>query len=244
MAGRITNADDIKKLGTILSVWAHPDDETFLAAGIMATAIKNGQQVICVTATKGEAGSQNEAKWPSATLAEVRAKEMAAALQVVGIKQHHWLGYHDGECEQVSDSVAVRKLKKIIEKYQPDSILTFGPEGWTGHTDHATVSRWVDAAVSEIDTSPAIFHFIGTPEHFEKYLKPADKKLNIFFNIDKPPIISPEECDIYFELPPSVRKLKREALASMPSQTEVLLNLFEPKFLDEAFAVESYIKAN
>jgi len=32
--------NDIKMLGTILSVWAHPDDETFSCAGIMAQAIK------------------------------------------------------------------------------------------------------------------------------------------------------------------------------------------------------------
>ncbi len=242
MAGRIASADDIKQLGTILSVWAHPDDESFLAAGIMATAVKNGQTVVCVTATKGEAGSQNEEKWPSSTLGDVRAKEMAAALEVLGIKHHHWLGYRDGACEQVSEADAISKLRNLIERYEPDSILTFGPEGWTGHTDHATVSRWVDDAIQDLSVSPSVFHFIGTPEVYEKYLKPADEKLNIFFNIDQPPIVQPEECDICFNLPASACQLKRKALTAMPSQTEVLLKLFDQKFLDEAFSIESYIK--
>ncbi len=44
---QIHNFEDIKKLGTILSVWAHPDDETFTCGGILATAVKNGQQVVC-----------------------------------------------------------------------------------------------------------------------------------------------------------------------------------------------------
>ncbi len=244
MAGRITSPQDIKQLGTILSVWAHPDDESFLAAGIMAAAIQNGQTVVCVTATKGEAGSQDEKKWPSATLAEVRTKEMIASLKILGIKHHHWLGYRDGVCEQASEIEAVRKLRKLIDKYKPDSILTFGPEGWTGHTDHASVSRWVSLATQNLNPLPAVYHYIGTPEHFNRYLKPADEKLNIFFNIDRPPIIEPDTCDIFFNLPPGVCRTKREALAAMPSQTEVLLKIFDQKFLDEAFAVESYARAN
>src|ERR671922_141060 len=38
-------------LGTILGVWAHPDDEAYLSAGLMARAVRNGSRVVCVTAT-------------------------------------------------------------------------------------------------------------------------------------------------------------------------------------------------
>ena len=34
---------DAHALGTILSVWAHPDDETYLAGGIMAAAADAGR---------------------------------------------------------------------------------------------------------------------------------------------------------------------------------------------------------
>ncbi len=242
MAGRITTADDIKQLGTIMSIWAHPDDESFLAAGIMAAAVKNGQKVVCVTATKGEAGSQDEQKWPSATLGDVRAKEMAAAQKIIGIKHHHWLEFRDGMCEQASEKEAVAKLKKLIERYQPDSILTFGPDGLTGHTDHATVSIWVTKANQYLDPKPKVYHAVNTPEQYE-CIKPADEKLNIYFNIDKPPIVSRSKCDICFDLSSAQRTVKRKALAAMPSQTEVLLKLFDQKFLDESFASESYISA-
>ena len=30
------------ELGTILGVWAHPDDETYLSAGLMADAVDHG----------------------------------------------------------------------------------------------------------------------------------------------------------------------------------------------------------
>ena len=47
---------DIRELGTIVSVWAHPDDEAYLCGGIMATATAAGSRVVCVTATRGELG--------------------------------------------------------------------------------------------------------------------------------------------------------------------------------------------
>ena len=52
----------MKDLGTILGVWAHPDDEGYLSAGIMAQAMRNGQRVVCVTATRGEAADPEQ--WP------------------------------------------------------------------------------------------------------------------------------------------------------------------------------------
>ncbi len=102
----ICTPSDIKKLGTIMSVGAHPDDETFMAAGIMATAVRNGQPVICVTATRGEAGSQDPVKWPTQTLGEVRTKELAAALGIIGAPKHYWLDYPDGGCQNVPDKKA------------------------------------------------------------------------------------------------------------------------------------------
>jgi LmbE family N-acetylglucosaminyl deacetylase len=34
--------DSTGELGTILGVWAHPDDEAYLSAGLMATASRPG----------------------------------------------------------------------------------------------------------------------------------------------------------------------------------------------------------
>jgi len=63
---------DTAALGTILGIWAHPDDDIFLSAGLMATAVRNGQRVVDVTATRGEGGSMDEDRWPPETMGEVR----------------------------------------------------------------------------------------------------------------------------------------------------------------------------
>ena len=63
---------EVADLGTILSVWAHPDDETFLAAGHMAATADAGARVVCVSATAGERGTDDPGRWPPDRLAQVR----------------------------------------------------------------------------------------------------------------------------------------------------------------------------
>ncbi len=36
-----------RPLGTILSIWAHPDDETYLAGGLMAAAVATAASGSC-----------------------------------------------------------------------------------------------------------------------------------------------------------------------------------------------------
>ncbi|HSX45243.1 MAG TPA: PIG-L family deacetylase [Candidatus Saccharimonadales bacterium] len=238
---RITSPDDIKQLGTIMSVWAHPDDESFTSAGIMATAVKNGQQVVCITATKGEAGVQDESRWPAAKLGEIRAKEMQAALKKIGITDHYWLNYQDGLCNCVQTREAVAKIKDLIEKYQPDSILTFGPDGITGHTDHQTVSKWVDLATEGKDIK--VYHTIEEEDHYQKYMIEADKKFDIYFNIDKPPTRKAKDCDIAYDLPERVIDQKYQALKAMPSQTEAMIKNTPDDMLKSMLCLECFVKA-
>ena len=70
---------------TMLSIWAHPDDETFLAAGIMAAAVDRGDRVVCVSATAGERGTPDPEAWPPARLGALRRREAAAAMAVLGV---------------------------------------------------------------------------------------------------------------------------------------------------------------
>ena len=133
-------------LGTILSVWAHPDDETYLCGALMARAVRNGSRVVCVTATRGELGSPDEQRWPSGKpLADVRTKELEAALAVLGVTEHHWLDYPDGGCAAVDQDEAIGRVAELMAEVRPDTVLTFGPDGMTGHDDHISVSPMDDA---------------------------------------------------------------------------------------------------
>lgn len=218
----ITSPGDLKKLGTILGVWAHPDDEIFSISGIMAAAVQNGQEVICITATRGEKGVQDETRWPAAELAEIRQQELYDAYKLIGIHHHHWLDYKDGECNQVNETEAAGRVAELIKLYQPDTIMTFGPDGLTGHPDHQAVSRWADLAKALSGSQAAVYHIVQTPEQYQAMTE-TDKQLNVFFNTDKPPLQQTENCDICFSLDADLLAIKRNALAAMHSQTEQLL---------------------
>jgi LmbE family N-acetylglucosaminyl deacetylase len=237
---QITSVNDIAALGTILSVWAHPDDETFTCAGIMAAAIQNGQRVVCVTATKGELGVQDENRWPASRLGEIRAQELAKALEILGVTEHHWLGYIDGSCENVPLEEVVPRLADIIKQSAPDTILTFGPEGMTGHPDHQAVSRWVGEAVKLSGQPIKIYHAKQLQETYDKYLKEVDKRVNIFYNIDKPPLVSAAGCDICFCLEKELCITKCQALKAMPSQTEGMLSGMSDEEQIATFAYETF----
>ena len=89
---------DAARLGTVLGIWAHPDDEAFLSAGLMAAARDAGQRVVCVTATLGEHGTSDPGSWPPNRMARVRERELQASLAALGVTEHHLLGLTDGTC--------------------------------------------------------------------------------------------------------------------------------------------------
>jgi len=241
---RITTPRDVKKLGTILGVWAHPDDESFLAGGLLAAAVENGQTVACVTATKGEEGSHDAQRWPPEKIAAARVKELEDSLKILGIKQHHWLGYRDGWCKEEDAKKACTQLLELAVRCQPDTILTFGPDGWTGHTDHTAVSAWVDELVKHLPKRPAVFHAVVEKQNYHDYLQPADKVLNIFYNIDEPPVFVAKDCDIYFVVPKLLMEKKCAALKAQTSQTESLFANFDDAFINNAFGLEVFVSAD
>jgi len=105
---------DIRELGTILSIWAHPDDEAYLCGGIMAKAAAAGSRVVCVTASRGELGVTDPTRWPPEQLAAIREAELAACLSILGVREHRWLGDPDGGCSDVDLDRAADQIVEII----------------------------------------------------------------------------------------------------------------------------------
>src|SRR5262249_22585374 len=113
---------------------------------IMALAAARGQRVVCVTATKGEAGSPDPERWSAQQMAEIRERELSEGLAILGIEEHHWLGYVDGTCHEVALDEGAARVAEIFEAVRRDAVLTSGPDGYTGHDDHRAISAWVTEA--------------------------------------------------------------------------------------------------
>lgn len=229
-------------LGTILGVWAHPDDEAFLSSGLMAHAVRKGDRVACVTATRGELGSWDEERWPSETMGEVRQAELEESLAILGVTEHHWLDYPDGGCAEVPPEEAVVRVAAIVEDVQPESVLTFGPEGMTGHPDHEAVSAWATEGFRRAAGPGArLFYATKTPEYVER-LVPMLGGPEVFAP-GTPPVTPREELGIDFVLPEDVLDVKMEALAAHRSQVEGLLAVFGQELFREDASAEWFVLA-
>src|SRR5689334_19789828 len=75
-------------LGTVLGVWAHPDDEAYLSAGTMGALRDAGHRVVVATATFGENGTPDPERFPPAELARIRRDELQVSLELIGVHDH------------------------------------------------------------------------------------------------------------------------------------------------------------
>ncbi len=235
--------EEIAKLGTIVAIWAHPDDESWCAGGILAAAIDNGQRVVCITATKGEAGEQHDLSKIGKPVSVLREHELQRALDVLGIQEHIWLDYFDGECDKVNDTEAVNKMLPALQAVNPNTILTFGPDGLTGHPDHQAVSRWTDLAVqrAKLDAAPQVFHKVESEEYYHALGEKIGKQFNIYFMTDQPPLVPEAKIDLAFHLPDNLIKRKLEALEVQSSQMKHIFELLTPDELRQMVDFEGFM---
>jgi N-acetyl-1-D-myo-inositol-2-amino-2-deoxy-alpha-D-glucopyranoside deacetylase len=137
---------------TLMTVHAHPDDETIGTGGTMAKAIAEGKRVVLITCTRGEMGEIVVADLDTPDnhrrLGELRASELERAMGRLGVTEWHNLGYHDSDMLgrpgnldprsfwQADLDEAARRLVWFIRRLQPDVVTTYNDFGGYGHPDH------------------------------------------------------------------------------------------------------------
>ncbi len=129
-------------------VFAHPDDETFTVAGILAAERERGTHVALFCATDGDAGKTSGIPVSSpAELGRLRRMELHAAANVLGITEVVSAGHPDGALAGVDPDLLVGEIVRFLRETRPTVVITFGPEGApTGHRDHRAINRAATAA--------------------------------------------------------------------------------------------------
>ncbi|GAA4684662.1 hypothetical protein GCM10023215_19430 [Pseudonocardia yuanmonensis] len=238
----ITTSDRVAELGTILGIWAHPDDEAYLSGGLMALARDNGQRVVCVTATRGERGTADPERWPPDRLAEERADELAHCLGILGVREHRFLNYGDGECAAADEIVAIARLAEIVAEVRPDTVLTFGPDGITGHSDHRAVSAWAGAAVELGAPQHTRLLHAAVPERHAREWAGLDAELGVY-EPGYPQVVTQDRLSIDLALPAAVAARKVRALAAQTTQTAGLIEALGRERYTAWVSEESYLEA-
>lgn len=131
----------------VLAVFAHPDDETLCAGGTLAKYASAGCEVRVVSLTKGGAGQIRDAGAATrATLTAAREREFHAAGKHLGLTETRCLDYPDGELADIDHQALVELASGMLDEFDPDVVITFGPDGFSGHPDHVAVGAAVTAA--------------------------------------------------------------------------------------------------
>lgn len=137
----------------ILLIFAHPDDESFLAAGLARRCADRGGAVSLVTATRGEAGRVGDPPLcRREDLPALRERELRAAAGILGIAEVHLLDYRDQHLAEAPAADVRTALVERIRRFRPHLLVTFDPQGMNGHADHVAIGRFaLDAAAAAAD---------------------------------------------------------------------------------------------
>lgn len=156
-----------------MAVHAHPDDESSKGGATLAHYADHGVEVTVVTCTGGERGDVLNPLLDTpdirATLPEVRRREMAAAAEVLGVRQR-FLGFTDsglpGPGEPLPDgcfavqevTTAAERLVEVIRSVRPHVLITYDSSGGYPHPDHLQTHR---VAVEAFDAAGDPARFVG-----------------------------------------------------------------------------------
>lgn len=139
----------------LMTIFAHPDDESFGVAGTMAHATLSGHPVAVVCATRGEEGKIADPSLATQeNLGQVREQELRTAVAAVGVNDVTFLDYIDGHLAEVDQNEALGKVVAQIRRFRPDVVVTFDAKGGYGHVDHMAIHRLaVEGVAAAADSS-------------------------------------------------------------------------------------------
>ena len=133
----------------LLTVFAHPDDESMGLGGTLAKYAAEGVETYLVCATRGERGWwESEGPNPGFEgVAMIRTKELENAGKILGLKEIHFLDYIDGDLDQANHEEVIGKIVTHVRRIKPHVVVTFAHDGAYGHPDHIAISQFTNAAL-------------------------------------------------------------------------------------------------
>ncbi|MGI9623588.1 MAG: PIG-L deacetylase family protein [Acidimicrobiales bacterium] len=225
---------------TVLAVFSHPDDESFLSGGLLGAFASRGARVIVASATAGEHGTDDPDCWPPALLAERREAEFQAAITTLGCDFAFTMGVVDGTCHHIDDRLGARLVGSVVDQVRPNIVLTFGEDGVTGHQDHQAVGRWTRDAMAARSDVPVFATVAATAW--------SDPCIEALHTIDAfvpgYPDQSVRAGDVVVELDEDLVDIKLSALDCHASQMPRVAAALGPDRWRQLVAAEAYRPVN
>jgi LmbE family N-acetylglucosaminyl deacetylase len=155
----------MKRHPIVTFVFAHPDDESFATGGTILKLANEGAFVDLLCATRGEAGSTgNPPICTREELPSTREGELREACKRLGVNQLTLLDYIDKTLDQSDQEELISHIRSHLAKVQPDVIITFHPNGISGHRDHTAIQRATLQAVQSKFDHPTRLYYVVIPD--------------------------------------------------------------------------------
>ena len=183
MAELVTNVPSVA-----LAVYAHPDDADVACGGTLALWASRGCAVHLVVCTDGGRGTADPLVGP-VELAALRATELAAAAEVVGLASFRVLGAADGELDERAGFRA--ELVGLIRSVRPEVVLGHDPtavffgQDYFNHRDHRVAGWTLLDALSPSAVLPHYYPEAGPPHQVATALLSATLEPDVWVDISQ-----------------------------------------------------------
>jgi LmbE family N-acetylglucosaminyl deacetylase len=191
----------------------------------MARMTDANRSVTVLTLTRGDKGTSDPADFDQPHFAAHRERELRASLAEVGVHDVGVVGFRDGECDLIDAEAAISRIADVIASVAPDLLVTFGPDGITGHRDHRIVSAWVTEAWRRVGGTELLYATMS--DDFVARHADLHDRIGLFAEraVDGPASYPRDQIALACELSEVELDRKRRALARHASQTGPLAAL-------------------
>jgi LmbE family N-acetylglucosaminyl deacetylase len=253
---------------TLMAVHAHPDDEASSTGGVLARYSAEGVRTVLVTCTNGEFGDApggikpGEEGHDEQEVAEIRLGELRESAKILGVTDLELLGYHDSGmveweyksrpdafCNVPLADVAAR-IGALIERYRPQVVVTYDPEGGYEHPDHVHASLGA-AEVVRLTGIPAKLYLTAMPVSKWRELWTALREAGA--DVPGRDEISPEtqaqmeaseqRITTTIDIRPVLARKQAALMAHASQISESWFSKIPPELGERVFGEESFIRA-
>jgi len=188
----------------VVTIFPHQDDETIFVGGTLLIAKQDPRvrtHIVCFTL--GDLSSARDyLHITGEELAKIRIEELQSAATVLRVDELIQLDHPDQGLPKLPPEALAEEAREMIERTGAEVVITYGPDGMTGHSDHRALSAAVFAAFPQ---SQAQRLYYVSLSRFWSGVFPNEAKLR------------PQPATVKVDIAP-VKKLKGLALSTHASQ--------------------------
>jgi LmbE family N-acetylglucosaminyl deacetylase len=194
---------------------AHPDDESFGLGAVLSSFVDHGTTVSVLCLTHGEASTLHGV---DGDLGVVRAGELAAAAQALGVQQVQLLDYPDGDLTSVSVAALAHHAVEVAREIGAEGIVAFCSDGVTGHPDHVHATEAARLAAEMLGvgalawTLPSDVARTLAAESGASFGGQPDDQIDIVLTVDRTAQLQAARCHPSQAVPSSVLWRRLELL--------------------------------